>query len=60
MGAAVLWGKTLDRSWDRFVIAWPFSTVAVVLGAPLEAGAPTAAVTEAIAAANAGARNLLN
>ncbi len=60
MGAAVLRGRTLDRSWDRFVIAWPFSTVAVVLGAPLEAGAPTAAVTEAIVAANASAHNYLN
>lgn len=36
MGSAVERGKTFDRAWDRFVLAWPFTRVAVVLGAPLE------------------------
>jgi lysophospholipid acyltransferase (LPLAT)-like uncharacterized protein len=40
MGSAVLRGKTFTRAWDRFVLAWPFARVAVVLGAPL---APTSA-----------------
>jgi lysophospholipid acyltransferase (LPLAT)-like uncharacterized protein len=37
MGGAVRRGVVLRRAWDRFAIAWPFSTVAVVLGAPIEA-----------------------
>lgn len=32
-------GIVLDRAWDRFVVAWPFTPVDVVLGAPIE---PTA------------------
>jgi lysophospholipid acyltransferase (LPLAT)-like uncharacterized protein len=35
MGSAVASGRAL-RSWDRFELAWPFSRVAVVLGAPLD------------------------
>jgi hypothetical protein len=29
-------GLVLERAWDRFTIAWPFSRVDVVLGAPIE------------------------
>jgi lysophospholipid acyltransferase (LPLAT)-like uncharacterized protein len=29
-------GFLLRRTWDRFVIAWPFSRVDVVLGAPID------------------------
>lgn len=36
MGAAVRRGRILSRAWDRFVLAWPFSEVAVVLGDPLD------------------------
>jgi hypothetical protein len=43
MGSAVLRGKTFTRAWDRFVLAWPFARVAVVLGAPL---APSTAAAE--------------
>jgi lysophospholipid acyltransferase (LPLAT)-like uncharacterized protein len=43
MGSAVLRGKTFTRAWDRFVLAWPFARVAVVLGAPL---APSAGAAE--------------
>jgi lysophospholipid acyltransferase (LPLAT)-like uncharacterized protein len=43
MGSAVLRGKTFTRAWDRFVLAWPFARVAVVLGAPL---APSAVAAE--------------
>ena len=31
-------GLLLRRTWDRFVIAWPFSRVDVVLGAPIDPG----------------------
>jgi lysophospholipid acyltransferase (LPLAT)-like uncharacterized protein len=29
-------GVVLGRTWDRFAIAWPFSRVEVVLGAPID------------------------
>jgi hypothetical protein len=29
-------GLVLRRAWDRFVIAWPFSRVDVLLGEPLD------------------------
>lgn len=38
-----------SRAWDRFALAWPFSTVSVVLGAPLRpvlAARPTTACPE--------------
>lgn len=37
MGSAIGSGKTFTRAWDRFALAWPFTRVAVVMGAPLEA-----------------------
>jgi hypothetical protein len=42
MGAAAPHGLTLTRAWDRFVVAWPFSRVAVKLGAPIDPNAPDA------------------
>jgi lysophospholipid acyltransferase (LPLAT)-like uncharacterized protein len=39
MGSAVAYGKVFHRAWDRFVLAWPFSRVAVVLGPPLDVAA---------------------
>ena len=36
MGSAITRGMILRRAWDRFAIAWPFSRVEVVLGAPIE------------------------
>ena len=36
MGSAITRGIVLRRAWDRFAIAWPFSRVDVVLGAPIE------------------------
>jgi lysophospholipid acyltransferase (LPLAT)-like uncharacterized protein len=36
MGSAVERGIVLERAWDRFAIAWPFSRVTVRLGAPIE------------------------
>jgi lysophospholipid acyltransferase (LPLAT)-like uncharacterized protein len=53
MGSAVARGKTFTRAWDRFVLAWPFSRVVVVLGAPLQAGAAAPALQNAIVQANA-------
>jgi len=35
MGSSVSRGITLRRAWDKFVIAWPFTRVSVVLGAPI-------------------------
>jgi lysophospholipid acyltransferase (LPLAT)-like uncharacterized protein len=36
MGGAVHRGVVLRRAWDRFAIAWPFTRVDVVLGAPVD------------------------
>jgi lysophospholipid acyltransferase (LPLAT)-like uncharacterized protein len=32
-------GIVLRRAWDRFALAWPFTRVDVVLGAPIEPAA---------------------
>jgi hypothetical protein len=53
MGSAVARGKTFTRAWDRFVLAWPFSRVVVVLGAPLAADTSAGALQNAILEANA-------
>jgi lysophospholipid acyltransferase (LPLAT)-like uncharacterized protein len=36
MGGAIERGFVLERAWDRFGVAWPFSRVTVRLGAPIE------------------------
>jgi len=36
MAAAVHHGVVLEGTWDRFVLAWPFGRVDVVLGAPID------------------------
>jgi lysophospholipid acyltransferase (LPLAT)-like uncharacterized protein len=36
MGGEVHQGIVLRRAWDRFAIAWPFTRVDVVLGAPVD------------------------
>jgi lysophospholipid acyltransferase (LPLAT)-like uncharacterized protein len=59
MGSAVARGKTFVRAWDRFVLAWPFSRVVVVLGAPVDPDAGDVAIRNAIAEANAAAHNML-
>lgn len=49
-------GLVLERAWDRFAIAWPFSRVDVVLGAPIEPDPPgdaREAVERALAELNA-------
>ncbi len=35
MGSAFTSGKVFHRAWDRFGLAWPFTRVSVVLGAPI-------------------------
>lgn len=35
-------GVVLRRAWDRFAVAWPFTRVDVVLGAPIEPALPDA------------------
>jgi lysophospholipid acyltransferase (LPLAT)-like uncharacterized protein len=64
MGSAVSGGYVFGRAWDRFVLAWPFTRVAVVLGRPRVArdatdSVLTAGLTEAVGAANARAAALL-
>ena len=56
MGSAVVRGKVFLRAWDRFVLAWPFSRVVVVLGAPVPASADLAV---AISCANERASEIL-
>ena len=36
MGAACAPSTTLARSWDRFLVPWPFARAALVVGAPLQ------------------------
>jgi lysophospholipid acyltransferase (LPLAT)-like uncharacterized protein len=61
MGGAVAHGVTLARTWDRFVIAWPFSRVVVALGPPINPDAVTACeeLSEGITRANERARALV-
>jgi lysophospholipid acyltransferase (LPLAT)-like uncharacterized protein len=58
MGSAMSRGRVFDRAWDRFALAWPFTRVAVVLGAPV-AGDDPEGLARAIAEANARAAALL-
>ena len=59
MGSAVRGGKTFHRAWDRFVLAWPFSEVAVVLGEPLAPKAPPESLAAAIRDMNRQAEGML-
>jgi lysophospholipid acyltransferase (LPLAT)-like uncharacterized protein len=36
MSGTIRRGVVLTRTWDRFAVAWPFSRVEVVLGAPID------------------------
>ena len=61
MGSAARGGRTFHRAWDRFVLAWPFSEVAVVLGAPLSPRSGPEELAVAIRDANeSAARTLTN
>jgi lysophospholipid acyltransferase (LPLAT)-like uncharacterized protein len=55
MGSAARSSIVLERAWDRFRIAWPFSRVTVTLGAPIEPAADCAraSLEQAIHRANA-------
>lgn len=59
MGSAALQGKTFTRAWDRFRLAWPFSRVAVVLGAPMAPSTSREDLAEAIRDANRKAEGML-
>jgi lysophospholipid acyltransferase (LPLAT)-like uncharacterized protein len=59
MGSAVARGKVFSRAWDRFALAWPFTRVAVVLGAPLAASADEGVLADAIRSANERAAAIL-
>lgn len=63
MGSAVAWGTVLERAWDRFALAWPFSRVAVVLGRPVALtgeASDIGAMADAIASANEAAEAILS
>jgi lysophospholipid acyltransferase (LPLAT)-like uncharacterized protein len=47
-------GMVFQRAWDRFALAWPFTRVDVVLGAPIDPGRDDAreAVERSLAALN--------
>jgi lysophospholipid acyltransferase (LPLAT)-like uncharacterized protein len=56
MAAAVHHGVVLKKTWDRFVLAWPFGRVDVVLGAPVDPASGPASrreLEEALARLNA-------
>jgi lysophospholipid acyltransferase (LPLAT)-like uncharacterized protein len=56
VAGAVRRGLVLDRAWDRFAIAWPFSRVDVTLGDPVDPAAvddPRAAVERSLERLNA-------
>jgi lysophospholipid acyltransferase (LPLAT)-like uncharacterized protein len=57
MGSAAARGVVFARAWDRFTLAWPFSRVAVALGAPIDPSAEGArdVLEAAIAQANSAA-----
>lgn len=59
MGSAIARGKVLSRAWDRFALPWPFTSVAVVLGAPVSPQNAGETLAKAIAEANARAAALL-
>lgn len=59
MGGAVERGLVFRRAWDRFVLAWPFSRVAVVLGPAVPAD-DVERLAAAIASANEAAARLLS
>jgi lysophospholipid acyltransferase (LPLAT)-like uncharacterized protein len=59
MGSAVHRGKIFARAWDRFVLAWPFSRVVVVLGPPIAASVGQRDLAKAIEVANARAQRIL-
>ena len=57
MAGIVRRGLVLDRAWDRFAVAWPFSVVDVALGAPLDPldfADPRAALETSIASLTEG------
>jgi len=57
IGSAITCGHVLARAWDRFAIPWPFTRVAVAVGAPIPGDVGD--VAERIAAANARAAAML-
>ena len=60
MGSAISRGKILRRAWDLFALPWPFTRVAVVLGAPRDpASLDEAELSSLVAEANATARAAL-
>lgn len=59
MGSACRRAKVFARAWDRFALPLPFSSVAVVLGAPQAADDDPVALSRAIAEANDAAALVL-
>jgi lysophospholipid acyltransferase (LPLAT)-like uncharacterized protein len=59
MGSAIRRGKVFEKAWDRFALPWPFTTVAVVLGAPVSSEKAAEELGRAIEDANGRAARLL-
>jgi lysophospholipid acyltransferase (LPLAT)-like uncharacterized protein len=62
VGGAIRSGLVLERAWDRYAIAWPFSRVQIVMGAPIDPASPDArtVLEDAIARANLVAEGALS
>jgi lysophospholipid acyltransferase (LPLAT)-like uncharacterized protein len=62
VGGAIERGFVLDRAWDRYAVAWPFSRVQIVMAAPIDPSSPHARdeFEAAIVRANAAAERVLS
>jgi len=62
VGGAIERGFVLDRAWDRYAVAWPFSRVHVVMAAPIDPASPDARalLEEAIVGANDAAERVVS
>ncbi len=56
LGSAMERGFAFERSWDKFGVAWPFSRVEVVVGAPIDPTSPRAREELEVAIARANER----
>jgi len=59
VGSACARAWTFERAWDKFRVPFPFSRVAVVVGAPLEASVTADELARAITRVNEAAERLL-
>jgi lysophospholipid acyltransferase (LPLAT)-like uncharacterized protein len=62
VGGAIERGFVLERAWDRYAVAWPFSRVQIVMAAPIDPASPRAReeLEEAIVRANVAAERVFS